>query len=157
MNHDSKNDELLYVSFMLKTLEMLNLVLLIAYQFSMVWLIFVQYYQHKQNLDENAPSHKTNFYISYGFADKSHGEIVLISLYFAFTSLSTVGFGDYHPQNSGERIFCTIFIVLGVMIFSYAMGVFIEMLNKFLDFSNDYNDNENLDKFINTIQKFNSG
>jgi len=37
--------------------------------------------------------------------------------YFAFTSLSTVGFGDYYPKNSFERIVCAFIIFGGNMLF----------------------------------------
>ena len=53
------------------------------------------------------------------FNDK---ELALVLTYYAFTSLSTVGFGDYHPMNSIERGVCIPILVFGVMIFSYMMG-----------------------------------
>ena len=33
---------------------------------------------------------------------ESEGEKYITKIYYAFTTLSTVGFGDYHPQNSAE-------------------------------------------------------
>ena len=48
--------------------------------------------------------------------------------YYAFTSLATVGFGDFHAFADEERIVQIIVILCGGMIFSYVMGVFIEIL-----------------------------
>ena len=58
-------------------------------------------------------------------------EISIVLTYYAFTSLSTVGFGDYAPVSNVERIFCSIILLFGVAIFSYIMGNFIEILASF--------------------------
>ena len=46
-------------------------------------------------------------------------------LYYSFTTLSTIGFGDYHPVSDEERIIVVCGLLFGVMIFSFSMGVFI--------------------------------
>jgi hypothetical protein len=48
--------------------------------------------------------------------------------YYSFTSLATVGFGDFHAIADEERLITIIVILFGGMIFSYFMGVFIEIL-----------------------------
>lgn len=53
---------------------------------------------------------------------------MLILIYFSFTTLTTVGFGDYHPRSDGERIFVIIQMLLGVAIFSYFLGDFIAIV-----------------------------
>ena len=52
-------------------------------------------------------------------------------MYYSFTSLSTVGFGDFNPKSNSERVLCCLLLIFGVAIFSYIMGDFIEILNKF--------------------------
>jgi hypothetical protein len=42
-------------------------------------------------------------------------------LYFAFTSLSTVGLGDYHPRSNAERIVGAFMMLFGAMITSLVM------------------------------------
>ena len=54
---------------------------------------------------------------------------ILIVVYFSFTSLSTVGFGDLHPKSDAERLLCCFVLLFGVAIFSYIMGNFITILN----------------------------
>ena len=49
-------------------------------------------------------------------------------VYFAFTSLSTIGFGDFHPHSDAERVVIAIVLLFGVAIFSYMLGIFIEIL-----------------------------
>jgi len=52
----------------------------------------------------------------------------VIVTYYAFTTLSTVGFGDFHPRSDAERAICAVILLAGVAIFSYIMGNFIEIL-----------------------------
>jgi hypothetical protein len=59
------------------------------------------------------------------------GRIMLIFIYFSFTSLTTVGFGDFHPKSDFERIFIAFGLMFGVAIFSYIMGEFIQMFDAF--------------------------
>jgi hypothetical protein len=55
---------------------------------------------------------------------------MVILLYFSFTSLTTVGFGDFHPQSDSERIFIAAGLLFGVAIFSYIVGELIEVIQK---------------------------
>lgn len=49
-------------------------------------------------------------------------------IYYSFTSLTTVGFGDYHPKSDFERLLCLFILMFGVAIFSYIMGNFIQIV-----------------------------
>ena len=55
----------------------------------------------------------------------------IIVTYFAFTTLSTVGFGDFYPVSEVERLVGAFLLLFGVAIFSLFMGVFIEMIDKY--------------------------
>lgn len=77
--------------------------------------------------------------------------------YFAFTSLSTVGFGDYHPTNSIERLFCAFILLFGVTLFSYIMSNIIDLFSLFNKYHDDFDEGESLVKFIGTLKKFNHG
>ena len=62
--------------------------------------------------------------------------------YFAFTSLSTVGFGDYHPVTNFERILCAIIILFGNAIFGYIIGKFNDMIQEMKAFNSEMEDAE---------------
>ena len=47
----------------------------------------------------------------------------LVAMYFGFTSLSTVGLGDFYPVNSTERLVGSFVLLIGVAAFSYVTGV----------------------------------
>ena len=68
-------------------------------------------------------------------------------LYFAFTSLSTVGFGDIHPKSDIERLLVAAILLIGVAVFSYIMGTFISILDQHTNLNADFDDGDTLSKF----------
>lgn len=76
-------------------------------------------------------------------------------MYFAFTTLSTVGFGDYHPKSEWERIVTTFILLIGVACFSYIMGDFIGILMSLQSVTADNEDSENLSKWLGLLAHFN--
>ena len=54
-----------------------------------------------------------------------------MSSYYALTTLSTVGYGDYYPISNLERIIAVVIMLGGVAFFSYIMGNFIEIISNF--------------------------
>lgn len=55
-------------------------------------------------------------------SDMITSDQIVTSLYFALTTLSTVGYGDLFPVSQIERIFAVIVMLLGVAFFSFIMG-----------------------------------
>jgi hypothetical protein len=49
-------------------------------------------------------------------------------MYFKFTTLATVGFGDYYPESTFERGIYFAVLLFGVAIFSFIMGNFMTIL-----------------------------
>lgn len=56
---------------------------------------------------------------------------LVISSYYALTTLSTVGYGDFYPISNRERMFAVVIMLGGVAFFSYIMGSFIEILSNY--------------------------
>ena len=83
-------------------------------------------------------------------------EKAIICVYFAFTSLSTVGFGDFHPISNQERLLGAAMLLFGVAIFSYCMGKFVDIFNEIISFNASLDDGENLCKFFGVLQQFNN-
>jgi hypothetical protein len=78
-------------------------------------------------------------------------------IYFSFTSLSTVGFGDYFPKTDSERLLCAMVLLFGNMIFSLVMEQFLTILNEVKELENDLDEGDQLSKFFGLIQRFNKG
>lgn len=82
---------------------------------------------------------------------KNDGDRALVMTYFAFTSLSTVGFGDFHPVNNFERLLCAIIILFGNAIFGFIIGMFNEMISEMKSFESEMEDAEALNSFFTLI------
>ena len=74
-----------------------------------------------------------------------------------FTSLSTVGFGDYNPRSDNERLVCLAILLFGVSIFSYVMGNFIEIVDQYSQVHKELEDYDQLMVFFSMFRKFNGG
>ena len=77
--------------------------------------------------------------------------------YFAFTSMSTVGLGDYYPTNNFERLACSGIIFFGNFLFGLIITSFDRMMFEIKTFMYDSDDAENLNRFFNLLTKFNKG
>jgi hypothetical protein len=71
------------------------------------------------------------------------------------TSLTTVGLGDYHPVQNLEYICCAFMLLFGVLVFSYFMNVFMELIFKYNAHVSDFDEGEVLLKFLGTLNRFN--
>eukprot|EP00466_Bigelowiella_natans_P011604 jgi/Bigna1/141776/aug1.65_g16484 len=54
----------------------------------------------------------------------------LISIYWAFTTLTTVGYGDISPQNSDERVWGTIYVIINLGLQAYIVGNMTALASK---------------------------
>jgi hypothetical protein len=75
--------------------------------------------------------------------------------YYAFTSLSTVGLGDYRPRNSFERLCCVLVLLFGNAIFGYIIGCFNDMVQEVKVFNRDQYGSDDLNRFFNLLSRFN--
>lgn len=77
--------------------------------------------------------------------------------YFSFTTLSTVGFGDFEPRSNLERVYMAFGMLLGVAIFSSILGNFIDMLDNVKSFQKDFEDGSSLLCFFGLFKRLNKG
>lgn len=88
------------------------------------WMCFSLIFFKWHNF-ENIGEYFVQDHIALSFEDK-----ILQSFYFALTTLSTVGFGDFYPLSNGERLLGAFVILFGVAIFSIIIGEFLDMIEK---------------------------
>ena len=76
-------------------------------------------------------------------------------MYWAYTTITSVGLGDYAPRSDGERLICIFIILFGVSVKSYIMGKFWDILANYKSMHADIDDGDNLTLFLNTLCRFN--
>lgn len=75
--------------------------------------------------------------------------------YFSFTTVATVGFGDLTPRSDLERLVFMWVLLFGVMMFSYVLGNFQNMIRSFNEMNKDLDESEELGVWLTLIEKFN--
>lgn len=84
-----------------------------------------------------------------------HFQVALSQTYFAFTSLTTIGFGDFHPRSDYERMMGSTILLLGVSMFSYIMSKFIQMMDQINETNKEMDETVDLSNFFITLKYFN--
>jgi hypothetical protein len=64
--------------------------------------------------------------------------------YFSITTLSTVGFGDFDPKSSIERLYMAFGMLLGVAIFSSILGNLMKMMDNIKEVNQEYENGSKL-------------
>ena len=176
MANDSTQD-VTYLSFVLigkYSLRLIKLVIVIAtitYFLGMFWFIICIELEHATeefNSHANPAIYNIENYIDtnglefdsghkYNGDLTSHTDKTVQLMYFAYTTLSTVGFGDKTPQSDYERLIICGILLLGVSLFGYIMDVLVIIIDEFKAFDAEIDEGNELIKFFSLIKHFNDG
>lgn len=72
-----------------------------------------------EQVKSNKFVNSNNFWYEFEMYQKAGTDTFLICFYFAMTSLTTVGFGDFYPKADPERLICAAIFIFGTAIFAY--------------------------------------
>lgn len=126
------------IYYTLKITKIVIFILNLSYLLGMFWYIMCKLVEDFGELNyadvEETGVEGQGFIPYYGLNFQSRSYITIVHVYFAFTSLATVGFGDYVPRSDIERGVCAFMLLGGVAVFSYVMGNFITILNGYMLF-----------------------
>ena len=106
--------------------------LVACYFVGMIWYILVKL-NHEiyiGNDVDKEDTQLTSFMFEYDWVwvQPNRGDHIIAVMYYAFTTMSTVGFGDFHPVNDFERILCLMILIFGNATFTIVIGGIIEMI-----------------------------
>ena len=122
-NFDNNNiTQIIWISFMFKIFKLVIIILTLSYFIGIFWFIFCDITKSEEQDGEN-------FFDHFDIEQNSDEKNAIIVTYYAFTTLSTVGFGDFHPRSNPERILCSFILLFGVSIFSFVMGNYMSILS----------------------------
>ena len=123
---------------------------------AMFWLMFCNLnYQFKWMYFEGEEYFINYFEVFYEGTDRW-----IVALYYSFTSLSTIGLGDFNPRSDSERLVCSFILLFGVAVFAYIIGTLIEIMDTLNSLNKESGDDEalELNKFFSTWEMlFNNG
>jgi len=89
--------------------------------------------------NDNNDNYLTYFSMDQQSDDTNEQRMIKLT-YFAFTTLSTVGFGDYHPRSDCERVAIVIIVLIGVNMTTFIMDVLNRTLSELRSFNKDYDE-----------------
>ena len=81
----------------------------------------------------------------------------IIVFYYALSTLTTVGYGDYHAVTDWERMIWSSILLFGTAVFSFIMGNFIEILMNFKTITAENEDSSELTTWFGVLAIFNKG
>ena len=84
--------------------------------FGCIW-IFVG-----RSLEDNTEEEGFSWIVSNGFDDLNAKNLYLTGLYYTFTTISTVGYGDISGGCLPERLVCIFYLFVGVLTYSFISG-----------------------------------
>ncbi|CAI2360541.1 unnamed protein product [Moneuplotes crassus] len=111
------------IMYCLKILRLVAVAIVITYFIGCFWFFISNELHHADN-------NKT-FVKNFELDKEDSFRQLVVSCYFALTTLSTVGYGDYYPISNIERIIACMIMLVGVAFFSYIMGNFIEIISNY--------------------------
>ena len=83
-------------------------------------------------------------------------ENLIIVVYFMFTTLSTVGFGDFHPKSEVERAIMTFILLIGVATFSWIISQYIDIVLQVQKVTAENEYSEMLSRWLLMLKNFNN-
>ena len=91
-------------------------IFLFAFFIGTVWSLLINLYL---NDEDDYPSFNNNSDFKNIIKDLPNYEKQIIALYFTFTTVSTVGLGDYYSVSEKEKVAGCVLMLMGVATYSF--------------------------------------
>ena len=161
----NKIQQTIMVGFLIKIFKLGLIIVNICYFLGLIWFIFCEIFLDLHDAidwsnytdEELLRMNDEHFLTYYELEGNSAFRNTIVGLYFGFTTLSTVGFGDFAPRSDVERASGAVVLLAGVALFSYLMGNFIEILDEYQNLNKDLDDGDTLAMFFGMMKHYNEG
>jgi potassium channel len=128
--NSTRQDRIVSQYILMYTYKIFRLVIMaviIIYFAGCVWYLVSQMVNTTK--EDEAASFVQTYFVSNNITANS--DRLMASCYYAVTTLTTTGYGDFLPRTQNEMILCSIIMLSGVAFFSYIMSSFISIISSF--------------------------
>lgn len=136
--------------YIYKVFRLIILAIIITYFCGCLWFLM----SDRGNSDSEKEAENT-WVTANSLQDDDNLRKLVVACYFALTTLSTVGYGDFYPMSNLERICAVLVMLCGVAFFSYIMGSFIDIIQNY-DMKTGDDKETKLNNWLGLIQRFTS-
>ena len=123
---------LMIFKYALSTMKLIFIIMTFSYFLGVSWQVITME-MHPSTMENNSlldpAKFNTETFITTNDMDpasssRTDAHNMVLLMYFSYTTLSTVGFGDFNPRSDYERLLCIMILLLGVGIFALILGNF---------------------------------
>ena len=118
--------EKLVINYALQIFKLVLVIIQITFFLSMLWANFCDYFYRYFGVEDDESFTIVNDIEP--FKELTGMTIIVKVMYYSFTTMSTVGFGDMKPLNSFERILCAVAMICSVVLCSLIFSMFLEII-----------------------------
>ena len=115
-----------YILFFYNIFRLCTILVLLTYGFGCI-----NFFMSEEGNSEEAKAEGKTFILANNLNETSDSTKLVVTCYFALTTLSTVGYGDYYPISTLEMLMTVTIQLCGVAFFSYIMDTFMKTMEKF--------------------------
>jgi hypothetical protein len=117
-----------------------------TYFFACTWYSFAGFIWNKNYENET-------FFVKYDLGNKDNGNVLMIIWYFIFTTLATVGYGDFYAVNKFEMGYAILLVLIGSAWFAFLMGKSVKIMETLSDINGLKDIREKLNLWISNMEE----
>lgn len=96
--------------------------------FACLWIMLPQYVTNEEDPELYWKDSWLEPFVSKNYTDS---ELYTTSFYWTITTITTVGYGDIHGVLPGEKLFNSLVMIIGVILFTFANGSLTSILQNY--------------------------
>lgn len=112
-----------------KIIRLFLVAILCTFVCGCLWYLIVFQFKAEEITKDGVVVQEATFFYQFEMDKMSILRRVIVSWYYSMTTLTTVGYGDYYPISNTEIFMAVVYMLCGVVFFSYIMSSVIEIIN----------------------------